>query len=548
VAVTLTPEPIFEDDSADEPSAAIADLEPTPMVPPAPFPTRAVILGLWLAGALGWWALVGVRLSRFRRLLCHAEPAPACVVDSARSLARRFGLRRVPRVEFVDAGVPPLLWALFGRPRIVLPCGLWACLDETQRESVLAHELAHLRRGDHWVRRLELVVCGLYWWHPAVWWARHRMHETEEACCDSWVLWALPASAPEYADALIEAVAFLSRPAPLAVSGAARARGLKRRLTMILKRPPARRLSWGGWAMVLVLAAGVLPWRFGRAEVAADPAPPPSSTTLPALSLPTRNNTPAPAPSPKPEADPELIQAVRDEVELLEVSVESKSVSRKAADQRLNGAKELYQIQAAANTSKFELQQTQIQIQSLMAEVAQKQAELREAEVKLRQAKRRLAVLEAKTAGPQPNPVPKPAPSPKADSDPMSIDLGEVRPEVVSLRIPIMNSDDKPLRIRRVRTSSGALTAQPVSEVPAKGEGHIDLQLDGRRFTGTKTFEVFIETVDDPTGTNLHAKFRATRPDPDADEKLKRLTDKLDAMQAELDQLRKELRAPSKRP
>jgi beta-galactosidase len=36
----------------------------------------------------------------------------------------------------------------------------------------MAHELAHLRRCDHWVRRLELVVTALYWWFPPVWLAR----------------------------------------------------------------------------------------------------------------------------------------------------------------------------------------------------------------------------------------------------------------------------------------------------------------------------------------------------------------------------------------
>ena len=48
-------------------------------------------------------------------------------------------------------------------------------LDATAQEAILAHELAHVRRKDHWVRLLELVVTTLFWWHPAVWWACRRI-------------------------------------------------------------------------------------------------------------------------------------------------------------------------------------------------------------------------------------------------------------------------------------------------------------------------------------------------------------------------------------
>src|SRR5205823_5460117 len=121
---------------------------------------------------------------------------------------------------------------------------------------------AHLRRRDHWVRRLELVVLGFYWWHPVAWWACRRLRDAEEQCCDAWVVWALPAAGPAYASALVETVAFLSlaRPVrPLAASGAGHVQTLKRRLTMILRGTPPRALSVTGFLAVLALGAFVLP-------------------------------------------------------------------------------------------------------------------------------------------------------------------------------------------------------------------------------------------------------------------------------------------------
>ena len=58
-----------------------------------------------------------------------------------------------------------MLWALGGRPRLVVPEGLWGRLGPSQRDAVLLHELAHLRRCDHRVRLLELVVETLYGQH-----------------------------------------------------------------------------------------------------------------------------------------------------------------------------------------------------------------------------------------------------------------------------------------------------------------------------------------------------------------------------------------------
>ena len=134
--------------------------------------------------------------------------------------------------------IPPMLWAVLGKPRLLLPAALWEALAEEQRETLLVHELLHLRGRDHWVRRLELLTLGLYWWHPVAWWARRELREAEEQRCDAWVVGALPASAAAYAQTLLDTVAFLSRArcaTPVGASSMGQVRVLKRRLTMILQ-------------------------------------------------------------------------------------------------------------------------------------------------------------------------------------------------------------------------------------------------------------------------------------------------------------------------
>jgi beta-lactamase regulating signal transducer with metallopeptidase domain/biopolymer transport protein ExbD len=216
----------------------------------------------WLGGALIWWSVAAVRLWKFRRLLRQARPGAVDVQAQGRRIAETLGVRHCPPIVFISAPLSPMLWALALSPRLLMPAVLWQKLASEQQDTLLAHELAHLRRGDHWVRRLELLVLGLYWWHPVVWWAQRRLQEAEEECCDALVVAILPDAAPAYASALVETVAFLSQSRPAALvgaSGAGQVPLLKRRLTMILTESSFRKPSRIGFWIVIGMGALLLP-------------------------------------------------------------------------------------------------------------------------------------------------------------------------------------------------------------------------------------------------------------------------------------------------
>ncbi len=180
-------------------------------------------------------------------------------------IAIRIGLgqRRRPLAVIVPARIPPFVWAWpTGRPRLLLPQELWTRLDLSQQNALLAHELAHLKRGDHWVRWLEAVVLGLYWWDPIAWLARRELERTEEESCDAWVIWSQPSEAGSYAEALVATTAFLSdvdRPLPLGGSGVGRTVALKRRLVMLASDVANPSLGRSRSRKVLVLAGACLP-------------------------------------------------------------------------------------------------------------------------------------------------------------------------------------------------------------------------------------------------------------------------------------------------
>jgi beta-lactamase regulating signal transducer with metallopeptidase domain len=260
----------------DEPEPPAADVpeggeDALPAALPEPDPTPSVVSAVdwdqwamvaWLLGSALWAAWVVWHVLRFRRVLRLARLAPGPLQGEAEALARRMGLRKCPDVWLVPGAVSPMVWALARRPCLLFPTGLLDRLDAGGRAAVLAHELAHVRRRDHWVRLLELAATGLYWWHPALWWARRELHEAEEQCCDAWAVWALGGEARPYALALVQAVAFVSQarlPLPLGASGVGQVSHLKRRLAMVMQGKTSRSLSWAGLGVVCGLGLLLLP-------------------------------------------------------------------------------------------------------------------------------------------------------------------------------------------------------------------------------------------------------------------------------------------------
>ncbi len=214
-------------------------------------------------GAIGWWLIALVRIVRFQRLMRHLCPVNLQWQSRANDLAARLGLAVAPKFYLVPGRVPPMLWAI-GQPRLLVPSELWDTLSDDERATLLIHELAHWKRRDHWVRWLEMLVAGLYWWHPIVWWAFRSLREVEEQCCDAWVVWAMPQATITYAAAVLAALEFVSGietgPALASTMGTSRhVACLKRRLKMIVQARTPKGLTRAARTAVLALTALVLP-------------------------------------------------------------------------------------------------------------------------------------------------------------------------------------------------------------------------------------------------------------------------------------------------
>jgi beta-lactamase regulating signal transducer with metallopeptidase domain len=431
------PGPLLQSDVEFPP--LVEEAHPTG-VSAARFSWEPILAALWLAGSLGWWLIAGVRVCRFLAYLRHAHPAPDALQERVRRLAGRLGPKRVPIVRMVAGQATPMLWALGRSPNLIMPAALWNRLTESQRDTLLVHELAHLRRGDHWMRRFELVVLGLYWWHPVAWWARSRIQEAEEECCDGWVLWTLPAAAEDYAAALVDTVAFLSLPrstAPLGASGVGQAQSLRRRLIMVLNGTTPRHASRSVLWVLLCSGAVILPW-FPVAAQTPPPLPPspqgqvepvePAQPPPGAPGTPTIPNAPAIPPQPVSPPQPaaagnyhpfrEAVEA-RDAVELLKIQREGKEAELQEAKALLEKAARhldhATRLRAGSAISDEEVQEARTDMAVQQARVRGKEAQVREIDLRLHQAARRVPSAVSPPPSAQGIPPPPPRTTPPAN-------------------------------------------------------------------------------------------------------------------------------------
>lgn len=158
--------------------------------------------GIWIGGVLllalraagGWWQLELVR----RRA---TGLVPAELQRTFQRINRQLRTGRNVALRFSDEVLSPLAMGVW-RTAVILPASILTQLEPEELESVLAHELAHIRRWDYAANLLQTAIESLLFFHPAVWWISRRARDLREVCCDA-------VAAQTCADPLVYAQALL---------------------------------------------------------------------------------------------------------------------------------------------------------------------------------------------------------------------------------------------------------------------------------------------------------------------------------------------------
>ncbi len=253
---------LFESSTAALPSAGVfspSSLGGGILMAPAPsLDWTPIAAWCWLAGTLMMsirlmWNCLGVRRLKTKQTSVPEDHW----IDAFQGLRLELGIKRAVRLVASGIAEVPMVVGWLS-PIVIVPVAAFASLDPAQLRCLLAHELQHIRRHDHLVNAIQVVIETILFFHPVVWWLSKQMRLEREYCCDQTAL-QLTGDPKLLAQALASMEALrIQQPNPdfvLAANGGP----LMQRITRILGLRADRRSSFSGWQLPMgLVVAGVL--------------------------------------------------------------------------------------------------------------------------------------------------------------------------------------------------------------------------------------------------------------------------------------------------
>lgn len=160
------------------------------------------IVALWGVGVAVLTIRALLHWRDLSRLIKRGSSMPAWQAQ-LENLCARFGVSRAVRLLYsADVQTPTLVGWI--KPVILLPAAVALGFPAAQIELILAHELGHLRRWDHVVNLVQVVVETVLFYHPVVHWISRDLRNQREICCDELVLELSKANPRDYVETLAD--------------------------------------------------------------------------------------------------------------------------------------------------------------------------------------------------------------------------------------------------------------------------------------------------------------------------------------------------------
>ncbi|WP_254626613.1 M56 family metallopeptidase [Myxococcus sp. CA039A] len=191
------------------------------------------LLAAWVVGVL-WQVRAQVRSwALMRRLRRNARPLEHPVLESeVLELSESAGLRRAPRLLVSDEVASPLATGLWS-PVVVLPTKAVRRLPVEGLRMALAHEVAHLKRGDLWLGWVPALAEALLFFHPLARRAAREYALAREEACDAEALRLTGAEPADYGELLLAFGVTRPHGTAAALGASAHVHALHRRLSML---------------------------------------------------------------------------------------------------------------------------------------------------------------------------------------------------------------------------------------------------------------------------------------------------------------------------
>ena len=150
------------------------------------------------------------------------------------------------------------------KPVILVPASVFLQISAKELETVIAHELVHIRRRDALVNFAQSIIEVLFFHHPCVWWISSVVRREREFATDEAVIKTLENSHIVYASALanLEEIRLLTNQKLPPLTTAANGGNLMQRITKILQKNTETRSkansAWSAGLALMLISAFLL--------------------------------------------------------------------------------------------------------------------------------------------------------------------------------------------------------------------------------------------------------------------------------------------------
>jgi beta-lactamase regulating signal transducer with metallopeptidase domain len=238
---------------------------------------------VYLCGVILMLGRILVGLHASQRLCRDSQPVEPQILAALARQMKALRLRLAPALAYCTKITTPVVVGLI-RPTILLPLSLSSELSPIQIESILAHELAHIRRLDPALIILQRLIEAALFFHPAVWLISRQLDLQRERACDELVVKS-GHNHLEYASALLRLAerAICNSTSSTQLAAAANPSQLRSRILALLGQSPRYTPRLTLRACLMVVAATIafcllLP-RLGAQSQPAVPATAPALLT-----------------------------------------------------------------------------------------------------------------------------------------------------------------------------------------------------------------------------------------------------------------------------
>ncbi len=242
---------------------------------PSFFPLAVFAVLFWLVGlitlTIRYIVVLARAHSRIRQCAPVHDPSLLALVENWK---KRFHITRTVQLLSCADNLSPFTVGYF-RSKIIIPALLLNAHDAGMIACIISHEMAHIRRHDNLLIKLQAGLQIIYFFNPLVWFVASRINLLRECLCDGLAIRVVHKKPQGYYVSLLRVLQQMNKPGSV-MPAMAELGSTKRKMTF-------RFINHGGpmkkshrvlfWFIFILLAITLLPMAAERSAVRADYLP-----------------------------------------------------------------------------------------------------------------------------------------------------------------------------------------------------------------------------------------------------------------------------------